>query len=202
MNTRLAHEPYRALELLSILQEMAAKKTNAVLELLGNIDHLESEHSYPETGLLFAADKWRAFYHCHEATSMHPKEHGHFHIFTATGNQAWAHVAGLSIDAEWLERERLLSQLETAVTDVGEEGLVGRWLVALLQLYHYTLTGLLIKRDEQIQLKLKGRSMIEALDDRDIYTLATQAIDLQSMLEKHLLQNACPDAEPDMQQGT
>ena len=219
MNTRPAHEPYRALELLSILQEMAAKKTNAVLELLGNIDQLESEHSYPETGLLFAADRWRAFYHCHEATSMHPKEHGHFHIFTATGNQAWAHVAGLSIDAEgqplqwftvnrwvtdgpWLERERLLSQLKTAVTDVGEEGLVGRWLVALLQLYHYTLTGLLIKRDEQIQLKLKGRSMIEALDDRDIYTLATQSIDLQSMLEKHLLQNACPDAEPDMQQGT
>ncbi len=39
--------------------------------------------------------------------------------------------------------------------------------------------------------------MIEALDDRDIYTLATQSIDLQSMLEKHLLQNACPDAEPD-----
>lgn len=207
------HNSYWSLRLLAILQEMAAQKTNAVLELLGNIGHLETGRSYPETGLLFAADRWRAFYHCHEATSMHPKEHGHFHIFTAIGNQAWAHVAGLSIDADgqplqwftvnrwvtdgpWLERDRLPSQLKTAVADIREGGLTGRWLVALLQLYHDTLTGLLIRRDEQIQLKLKGRSLIEALDDRDIYTLATQSIDLQSMLEKHLLQDACPGAEP------
>jgi hypothetical protein len=213
MHNPTAHNSYWSLRLLAILQEMAAQKTNVVLELLGNIGHLKTGRSYPENGLLFSADRWRAFYHCHEATSMHQKEHGHFHIFTAIGNQAWAHVAGLSIDAEgqplqwftvnrwvtdgpWLERDRLLSQLKTAAADSGEESLAGRWLVALLQLYHGTLTGLLIKRDEQIQLRLKGRSKIEALDDRDIYTLATQSIDLQSMLEKHLLQNACPDAEP------
>ena len=213
MHNPTAHNSYWSLRLLAILQEMAAQKTNVVLELLGNIGHLETGRPYPETGLLFAADRWRAFYHCHEATSMHQKEHGHFHIFTAIGNQAWAHVAGLSIDAEgqplqwftvnrwvtdgpWLERDRLLSQLKTAAADSGEESLAGRWLVALLQLYHDTLNGLLIRRDEQIQLKLKGRSKIEALDDRDIYTLATQSIDLQSMLEKHLLQNACADAEP------
>ena len=91
----------------------------------------------------------------------------------------------------------MLSQLKTAVADIGEGELAGRWLVALLQLYHDALAGLLLKRDEQVQLNLKGRSMIEALDDRDIYTLATQSIDLQPMLEKHLLQNACPGAEPD-----
>ena len=216
MHNLTVHNSYWFLRLLVILQEMAAQKTNAVLELLGNIGHLETERPYPETGLLFAADRWRAFYHCHEATSMHPKEHGHFHLFTAIGNQVWAHVAGLSIDAEgqplqwftvnrwvtdglWLERDRLLSQLKTAVADTEEGGLAGRWLVALLQLYHDTLTGLLTKRDEQIQLRLKGRSMIEVLDDRDIYTLTTQSIDLQSMLEKHLLQNACSDAEPDRQ---
>ena len=215
MHNPTVHNSYWSLRLLAILQEMAAQKTNAVLELLSNIDHLETERPYPETGLLFAADRWRAFYHCHEATSMHPKEHGHFHIFTAVGNQAWAHVAGLSIDAEgqplqwftvnrwvtdgpWLERDKLRSQLKTAVADIREGGLAGRWLVALLQLYHDTLTDLLIKRDEQIQLNLKGRSLIEALNDRDIYSLATQPIDLQSMLEKHLLQNACPDAEPGM----
>jgi hypothetical protein len=213
MQNPTVHNSYWSLRLLDILQEMAAQKTNVVLELLGNIGQLETGRPYPETGLLFAADRWRAFYHCHEATSTHQKEHGHFHIFTAIGNQAWAHVAGLSIDAEgqplqwfmvnrwvtdgpWLERDRLLSQLKTAAAETGEESLAGRWLAALLQLYHDTLTGLLIRRDEQIQLRLKGRSMIEALDDRDIYTLATQSIDLQSMLEKHLLQNACPDAEP------
>jgi hypothetical protein len=212
MHDPTVHNSYWSLRLLAVLQEMAAQKTNAVLELLGNIGHLETGRPYPESGLLFAADRWRAFYHRHEAASMHLQEHGHFHIFTDIGNQDWAHVAGLSIDADgqplqwftvnrwvtdgpWLERDRLLSQLKTAAADIGEGGLAGRWLVALLQLYHDTLTGLLIMRDEQIQLNLKGRSMIEALDDRDIYTLATQSIDLQSMLEKHLLQNACPGAE-------
>ena len=190
------------MRLLAILQKMAAHKTNAILKLLGDVDHLETERHYPGTGLLFSADRWRAFYHCHETTSIHPKEHGHFHIFTATGNQAWAHVAGLSIDNEgqplqwftvnrwvtagpWLERDEFPAQLKTAAADDGEDGLVGSWLVALLQLYHGTLSGLLIRRDAQIYLKRKERSKAETLDDRDIYTLSTQSIDLQSMLEKH-----------------
>jgi hypothetical protein len=185
-----------------MLQEMAAHKTNAILKLLGDIDHLETERHYPETGLLFSADRWRAFYHCHETTSIHVKEHGHFHIFTVTDNQAWAHVAGLSIDNEgqplqwftvnrwvtdgpWLERDEFPGQLKTAAADDGDDGLPGRWLVALLQLYHGTLRDLLIKRDAQIQLKLKGRNKVETLNDREIYTLSTQSIDLQSMLEKH-----------------
>ena len=202
MNNAPGHESYWSLRLLAILQQMAAHKTNAILKLLGDVDHLETERHYPGTGLLFSADRWRAFYHCHETTSIHPKKHGHFHIFTATGNQAWAHVAGLSIDNEgqplqwftvnrwvtdgpWLERDEFPAQLKTAAADDGEDGLVGSWLVALLQLYHGTLSGLLIRRDAQIQLKRKGRSKAKTLDDRDIYTLSTQSIDLQSMLEKH-----------------
>lgn len=207
------HTAYWPLRLLAILQEMATQKTNAVLELLGNSGHVETGRNYPETGLLFAADRWRAFYHCHEDMPIHPEEHGHFHIFTATGNQDWAHVAGLSIDTggqplqwftvnrwvtdgPWLERNKLPAQLEYAAADQEEGSLVGNWLGALLQLDHDTMSGLLIRRDEQIQLRLKGHSMAETLDDRDIYTLATQSIDLQSMLEKHLLQNTCPDDEP------
>jgi len=216
MHNPTEHSAYWSHRLLVILREMAAQKTNAVLGVLGNIAHLETEQPYPESGLRFAGDQWRAFYHCHESASMHPNEHGHFHIFTAIGNQAWAHVAGLSIDIEgqplqwfavnrwvtdgpWLERDRLLAQLGSARADTGEEGLPGRWLVAMLQLYHDSLTGLLTERDTQIQLELKGRSLIETLDDRDIYTLATQSVDLQSMLEKTLLQNPCPDAEPGRQ---
>ena len=213
MHNPTEHSAYWSQRLLVTLQEMAAQKTNAVLEVLGNTGHLKTEQPYPESGLRFAGDKWRAFYHCHESTSMHPDEHGHFHIFTAIGNQAWAHVAGLSIDIEgqplqwfavnrwvtdgpWLERDRLPAQLGTAPADTGEKGLPERWLVAMLQLYHDSLTGLLTERDEQIQLELKGRSLVETLDDRDIYTLATQSVDLQSMLEKTLLQNPCSDAEP------
>jgi len=203
MNKTSDHETYWTLRLFAILQEMAALRTNAVLELTGNVDQLESEHSYPESGLFFAANRWRAFYHCHKTTSLHPNEHGHFHIFTDTGDQHWAHVAGLSIDDEgqplqwftvnrwvtdgpWLEQDRFPVQLGDAAHDNGEDSLVGRWLLALLQVYRDVLSGLLIKRDEQIQLHLNGRSRVETLDDCDIYTLTTQSIDLQSMLENHL----------------
>lgn len=203
MNNTTDHEMYWTLRLFAILQEMAAQRTNAVLELVGNVDQLESEHSYPETGLFFAANRWRAFYHCHESTSLHPNEHGHFHIFTATANRHWAHVAGLSIDnmgqplqwfmvnrwvtdGPWLEQDKFPVQLKDAAHDNEEDSLVGRWLLALLQVYRETLSGLLVKRDEQLQLFSKDRSRDETRDDRDIYTLATQSIDLQSTLENHL----------------
>ena len=203
MDKTTDHETYWTLRLFAILQEMAAQRTNAVLELVGNVDHFEPEQSYPETGLFFAADKWRAFYHCHESTSLHPNEHGHFHIFTDTGNRQWAHVAGLSIDnmgqplqwftvnrwvtdGPWLEQDTFPVQFNDAAHDNEEDKLVGRWLLVLLQVYREILSALLIKRDEQIQLFSKERSRIETLDDRDIYTLATHPIDLQSMLENHL----------------
>ena len=203
MNKATNHETYWTLRLFAILQEMAAQRTNAVLELTANVDQLESEHSYPETGLFFAANRWRAFYHCHDTTSVHPNEHGHFHIFTDTGDQHWAHVAGLSIDNEgqplqwftvnrwvtdgpWLEQDRFSAQLKDAAPDTEEDNLVGQWLLALLQVYREGLSGLLIKRDAQVQLFSKDRSRVETRDDRDIYTLATQSIDLQSTLENHL----------------
>lgn len=209
INNSAEHESYWSLRLLALLQEMAVQNTNAVLTVLANVDQLKSECRYPDSGLLFAGKRWRAFYHCHEATSMHSNEHGHFHIFTDIGKQSWAHVAGLSIDAEgqplqwfavnrwvtdgpWLESEDFLNQLKyVAVSD--EEGLVASWLGALLQLYRDTLCDLLINRDKQVKLNLKGRSRIETLDDRDIYKLATQSIDLQSMLEKHLLHSHTVD---------
>ena len=203
MDETTDHETYWTLRLFAILQEMAAERTNAVLELVDNVDHFESEHSYPETSLFFAANRWRAFYHCHESTSLHPNEHGHFHIFTDTGNQQWAHVAGLSIDnmgqplqwfmvnrwvtdGPWLEQDKFPVQLKDAAHDNEEDSLVGQWLVALLQVSRETLSDLLVKRDEQIQRHLNGCSRVETLDDRDIYTLATHPIDLQSMLENHL----------------
>lgn len=198
------HESYWALRLLTLLQQMAAQNTNAALTVLENVDHLESQCRYPDAGLLFAGKRWRAFYHCHEAASMHSNEHGHFHIFTDIGKQSWAHVAGLSIDTEgqplqwfmvnrwvtdgpWLESEDFLNQLKYAEENHEDDGLVGSWLVILLRLYQNTLSELFMKRDEQIQHKLEGRSKAETLENRDIYILATRSIDLQSMLEKYLL---------------
>jgi len=193
---------YWSLRLLVLLQEMAAQKTNAVLQVLVDVDQLETECRYPESGLLFADKHWRVFYHCHEAASMHADEHGHFHLFTDIGNQAWAHVAGLSLGAEvqplqwfavnrwvtdgpWLESETFFDQMKYVTDD--NESLVASWLSVLLQLYRVPLFELLEKRDLQIKLKLKNRDQVDALDDRDLYTLATLPIDLQATLEKHLL---------------
>lgn len=192
-----------SLKLLEVLQQMSAQGTNAVLQVLAEVDHLETECRYPENGLLFAGKRWRAFYHCHEATSMHADEHGHFHLFTDIGDQSWAHVAGLSVDAEgqplqwfavnrwvtdgpWLQREDLFHQI-TSLTD--EEDLVAGWLALLVRLYRVPLYELFDKRDEQIKSALKKRARDAILDDCDIYTLATLPIDLQAELEKHLLCN-------------
>lgn len=200
------------MKLLVLLQDMAAQNTNAALTVLSDVDHLLTECRYPETGLLFADKRWRVFYHCHEVTSMHANEHGHFHLFTDISNQTWAHVAGLSIDAEgqplqwftvnrwvtdgpWLESEDFVKQLKYITANNEAEGLVESWLGALLQLYRDSLCDLLIKRDEQLKLNLKGRSRVDTLEDREVYSLATQLIDLPAMLEKHLLHNSIETPE-------
>jgi hypothetical protein len=196
------HESHWSGRVFTCLQEFAAQRTNAVLLTLADVDRLESDRRYPESGLTFADNRWRAFYHCHEADSQHPHEHGHFHIFSDTGKQAWAHVAGLSIDVSgqplqwfavnrwvtdgpWLERAEFLHRLD-ATSDHEVAPLTGRWLFALLQLYRSNLSDLLTQRDAQIQLHAKNRGRAAVLEDPAIYTLAAQPVELQSMLENHL----------------
>jgi hypothetical protein len=204
MKASAEHMSYWSMKLLVSFQQMAARKTNAVLALLADVDQLQTECRYPEAGLWFAGNHWRAFYHCHQAESTQNDEHGHFHLFTDIGNHNWAHVAGLSIDAEgqplqwfttnrwvtdgpWLEIDDFAVQLKYISAQNKEESLVTSWLGALLQLYAESLHDLLIKRDEQLKLNLKGRSRFEVFQDRDLYTLSTQSIALPEMLEKHLL---------------
>ena len=204
MNDSAEHEACWSLRVFALLQDMAAQETNAVLTLLAEVDHLETACRYPDSGILFAGNRWRAFYHCHQAASMHAKEHGHFHLFTDIGNNAWAHVAGLSVDAEgqplqwfmvnrwvtdgpWLESTAFPDQLEYVDADAEHEGLVESWLGALLQLYRDELSELLIKRDKQIKLYSKERCRQETMEEREVYLLATQAIVLQLKLEKYLL---------------
>lgn len=211
MNNSAEHNVYWSTKLFALLQAMAAQNTNAVLQVLASVDFLETERRYPESGLLFANNRWRAYYHCHEATSMHINEHGHFHLFTDICNQGWAHVAGLSINTEgqplqwftvnrwvtdgpWLDRDLFFSQLKYITTVAEQEGQVENWLAILLQLFRGTLFDLLKKRDELIKHNLNGRSKVEALDDNNVYLLSTQIIDLQSTLEKNLLNNPAPIA--------
>ena len=113
-----------------------------------------------------------------------------------------AHVAGLSIDSSgqplqwfavnrwvtdgpWLEERDFLDKLEAAKPDE-DDSTVGRWLLALLQLYQAPLSDLLIRRDEQLQRHAAPGDYAAVFENRSIYTLATEAIALLPMLEKHL----------------
>lgn len=202
---------YWSLRLLSLLQQMAEQNTNAVMTLLTDVDQLETERRYPDAGLSFGGGRWRAYYHCHETVSMHASEHGHFHLFTEIGDRSWAHVAGLSIDAEgqplqwfavnrwvtdgpWLALESFTDQLDYLSAE--DEALVANWLAVLLQLYRDPLYDLLCERDRQIQQHSKTGSVAETLENRELYTLATRSIALQSMLENQLLANPSNRDEP------
>lgn len=197
------HKFYWCSKLYLLMRHMAKLNTNAVLKVLANVDNIEVDYHYPETGITFSGNKWRVYYHCHESVSTHPDEHGHFHLFTDIGDNNWAHVTGLSIDAEgqplqwfltnrwvtggtWLTREKLLEQLMGLVLSVDDD-MVGNWLCILLHLYSDTLFELYDKRDEKVEQDLDGRSKKETLNDRNIYSLATGSINLQSILEQYLL---------------
>lgn len=205
-DTAIGHAAYWSGQLFACLQEMAARRTNAVLLSLADVEALECGRRYPESGLTFAGKRWRAFYHCHDSRSKPADEHGHFHLFTAAGTQSWAHVAGLSIDTvgqplqwfavnrwvtggPWLEASRLQPCL-TAAVDSEADGLVGRWLLALLQLDRSGLADLLARRDSQLELHADGGDFAAVLGERSLYTLATRRIDVQSLLENAFVSEA------------
>lgn len=206
------HASYWSLRLFSVLQKMAIQETNAILQVLSDVEHLETEKRYPNAGLLFANKRWRAFYHCHEATSKHLDEHGHFHIFTDIGDQNWAHVAGLSIDVEgqplqwfmvnrwvtdgsWLKCDDFFGQLEFVATSDMTDGLTANWLASLLQFYREDLLDLLEKRNATIEQHLKKRDREEIFDDRDIYLLVSESINLQESLERCLVNSKKENAQ-------
>jgi hypothetical protein len=190
-------------QLYACLQEMAMQDTNAVLLTLADADVFESDRRYPEAGLVFGNGRWRSFYHCHQDGLRHENEHGHFHIFTDVGNRQWAHVAALAIDVSgqplqwfvvnrwvtdgpWLQREQFLLQIASS-TDDRQDSLVGRWLHAMLKLYQPELVKLLQQRDQKLAEYAATSNDESVFEIREIYMLGSKSIELQSMLEMHLL---------------
>ena len=123
------------------------------------------------------------------------------HVFWCA--EQWAHVAGLAIDmygqplhwfavnrwvtdGPWLGRKQFIHKLRTSAEDE-QDSLLGRWLYALLQLYQAELSDLLKSRDERVLSYTHKLELASVLELHDIYTLATKEIELQAMLEKHLL---------------
>jgi len=193
-----------SLSLLSVYEQMAELKTNAVLQVLDDVKYVESERRYPLEGLLFANDKWRVFYHCHKDNLIHPDEHGHFHFFVRVDADKWSHFTGMSIDSQgqplqwfmvnrwvtdglWLERDFFAKAFESFLECFNNESLLSKWLMCLLQLYRNDLLSLLDQRNTTLVSRKNNHT--KALEDRDIYTLATLKIQLQQSLENNLLNN-------------
>ena len=206
------HTRYWAARLLELTQEMARQGTNAAHQVLSAADSVTSGRNYPEDAMLFASGQWRAFYHCHDDELIHPDEHGHFHLFTDLGDQNWAHLAGLSVDAQgqplqwfmvnrwvtdgpWLSEEYFAEKLKAVTADEEQEAYAENWLSVMLQLYRDTLSELLNERDRTLVSDSSCNTITEALEDRDVYTLSKTAIDLQRTLEMNLLQDGNAIAE-------
>lgn len=105
-----------ARQLARTLLAMGQRRTNPVLLILAEPDHMLAETRYPPGGLSLGGGGMRTYYHSHAEPAARPGEHGHFHIFlaldevieaaeasdpdTQTESDRWIHLAGLGMDEE------------------------------------------------------------------------------------------------------
>lgn len=185
------------------IQQLAARGSNPVLEVLQGISTVEQDTKYPINGLTFAQQGIRAFYHCHDSIQRLPNEHGHFHIFVCADAQAdtanWAHLAALAMDdygqpiqwfsvnhwvtgGQWLTISDLLHQL-SQLTLNSEMLLVEQWLMALLKICQAQLQQLLIQRDEVLTQLTHTTNHEAILLDRRYYELSKSPVDLLALFQ-------------------
>ena len=98
----------------------------------------------------------------------------------------WFAVTRWVTDGPWLNRVQFIHQLQ-ATTENEQDSLAGRWLFALLRLHQSELIDLFQSRDKQLRSHPDHLRHTVAIEDRNIYTLAIEKIELQSILEKNLL---------------
>jgi len=190
-----------ALGLLHCIEALAQEQTNPVLLLLRDVARLEAGRRYPQESLLLMGDRWRCFYHCHDSPAKSPEEHGHFHFFAACGDgtvRRWTHVAALSMDQQgqplcwftvnrwvtdgpWVAAQALGGLLHWQ--QVGEKiPLLQRWLSLAAQFYAGTILDLLSQRDHKLMEIKPASPQADILEDRKIYLLSRQQIDLRADL--------------------
>lgn len=177
------------------VQAFVASRQNAVLAVLQG-ETPELQRHYPVTGpLQFAGGRWRAFYHSHPSPRPAAWEHGHFHIFFQFAADDWRHVVALGMDDEgqprdwfmvnrwvtggaWLVTTDLRDALDALAAGGGGESLVGDWLGAMLACYAGSLVALASQRDTNLTGIMATTGEQDILDNRHVYELAQQAIDL------------------------
>ena len=206
--------------LLDTLRALGERRTNPVLLLLGDPPHIREGVRYPQDALRFGGHGLRAYYHSHGDPWRRNDEHGHFHLFVAesdAADTAWGHLAALSIDGEgqpqawftvnnwvtagpWLPADRLLARVADFLAKAQDDcdlSLTERWLTHMLGLFRHRLPELLAGRDAALEARQGERPLKEALNDRSIYELSRQPLDLPAELSKQLKPAAMSTGVPE-----
>ena len=193
--------------LFKCLHLMGKQQTNAVLEILDGVTQIEQNKKYPAKNLHFGGTHWRAYYHCHAVPEQQNAEHGHFHIFARTKDADhepadWTHVAGLSVDnmgqplrwftvnqwvtgGSWYSAQNIITLLDDLPSE-SDISLAECWLVNLMALYRKEIQQLLKQRDVVLTQIKVTRSNSDIFQDRNIYELAQQPLNLLEKLEHNL----------------
>lgn len=188
--------------LVECIQGFASQESNPVLSVLPTAQPLETNRKYPEPILTFCDAGLKAYYHCHPSVARPDKEHGHFHIFVSLAARQWSHVAGLSMDRqgqplqwftvnhwvtgeEWAEPEDIITAVK-GLSDVASLSLTEAWLWHMLQFYLPTIHNLLEIRNQRIDSFVRQGQDQDVLQDRDIYMLSRQEINLFLDLEREM----------------
>jgi hypothetical protein len=186
-----------AVQLFDCIRQLGQQGSNPVYELLRDVPTFVRGDKYPQPALTFGEDRWRTYYHSHLAADADAGEHGHFHLFTRIG-KGWAHLAGLSMDAEgqplrwfvtngwvtggcWFERCSLPGAI-SLLAPSDEPDVLRRWLASLLQVYQGELHDLLRVRDIHVTDLQQRRPEHQVLGDRSLYELACEPVDLTAKL--------------------
>ncbi|MFO7581149.1 DUF6969 family protein [Guyparkeria sp.] len=190
-------------EWIAIHEALANDGQNVLTELFR--DHQETGFGYWEH---FPADDAhdprsgaRFYYHAHDPSEWSRQEHGHFHLFLPSENEAgFSHVVAISMSPEglpqrlfttneWVTGERLAPAAE--LLDRLPEGfeinrarpswLVGRWLTALVALVMPQVESLLRARDEVLTGSEGALPSPTVVDDRSRHVLSESELDMQEV---------------------
>ncbi len=182
--------------LIHCINSFASQDSNPVLSVLPEDDVVEFKRKYPDPQLSFSNMGLRVYYHYHTSSSRPEEEHGHFHIFLETDEKQWSHLAGLSMDNlgqplqwftvnHWVTGETWSNskQLENKLGILLEKEpkglkLVEEWLLAMLGFYKQSLKETLTKKDQHIKTLTQEQGIDKTLQDRTIYLLSHQEINL------------------------
>lgn len=196
--------------LIEVLNTMGARHSNPVMEVIGFDKTVQLEKKYPATSGYLGNETWRAFYHCHDTEDKPDNEHGHFHVFINVENDNdsshWPHLVGLSMDTmgqpiqwftvnqwvtsgNWIASEQLTTGILNCSID-DNMAQVEKWLVCMMNIYLEEISQLLLDRDATLSRYDLQSGRKNILQERGIYTLSTQAANLQNKLETLILKQS------------